>query len=95
VSVAERAVVAEGGERTELAAVSAAFWTRRWEAAGEIVRSAVARGEVPDGTDPRLVVELVVAPIHFRTFITRDAVSDDFLAQVVATVVRSVASPPA
>src|SRR5262245_52002902 len=87
-----RAVVAEGGDRTELGAVSAAFWAHRWEAAGDIVRRAIARGELAEDTDHRLVVELVVAPIHFRTFITGDAVTDDFVAEVVATVVRG-ASP--
>ena len=44
-----RAVVAEGGDRTELGAVSAAFWARRWEAAGDIVRRAIAGGELPTG----------------------------------------------
>jgi AcrR family transcriptional regulator len=88
-----RAVVAEGGDRTELGAVSAAFWARRWEAAGDIVRRAIARGELPPATDHRLLVELVVAPIHFRTFITGDAVTDDLLAEVVATVVGN-AGPP-
>jgi AcrR family transcriptional regulator len=84
-----RAIVAEGGDRPELGAVSAAFWAQRWEAAGGIVRRAIARGELPEATDHRLLVELVVAPIHFRTFITGDAVTDDLLAEIVAAVVTS------
>jgi hypothetical protein len=87
--------VAEGGDRTELGAVSAAFWAQRWSAAGDIVRRAIARGELPAGTDHRLVVELVVAPIQFRRFITGDAVTDDFLVEVVATVVRGARPPSA
>ncbi len=82
-----RAVVAEGGDRTELGAVSAAFWAQRWEGAGEIVRRAIARGELPEGTDHRLVVELVVAPIQFRRFITGEPVTDELLVQIVRTVV--------
>ena len=82
-----RAVVAEGGDRTELGAVSAAFWAQRWEGAGEIVRRAIARGELPEGTDHRLVVELVVAPIQFRRFITSEPVTDELLVQIVRTVV--------
>jgi AcrR family transcriptional regulator len=85
-----RAVVAEGGDRTELSAVSSAFWAQRWEGAGEIVRRAIARGEVPERTDHRLVVELVVAPIHFRTFVTNDPVTDELLVQIVATVLEGV-----
>ena len=89
-----RAVVAEGGgDRTELSEVSSAFWARRWEGAGEIVRRAIARGELPETTDHRLVVELVVAPIHFRTFITNDPVTDELLVQIVATVLQGVGSP--
>jgi AcrR family transcriptional regulator len=83
-----RAVVTEGGDRTELGAVSAAFWAQRWEAAGEIVRRAIVRGELPGTTDHRLLIELVVAPIQFRTFITGDPVTDDLLAHIVTTVVR-------
>jgi AcrR family transcriptional regulator len=83
-----RAVVTEGGDRTELGTVSAAFWAHRWEAAGYIVRRAIARGELPETTDHRLLIELVVAPIHFRTFITGDPVPDDLLTDLVTTVVR-------
>ena len=67
--------------------MSAAFWAQRWEGAGEIVRRAIARGELPQGTDQRLVVELVVAPIHFRRFITGEPVTDELLVQIVRTVV--------
>jgi hypothetical protein len=80
--------VTEGGDRTELGAVSAVFWAQRWEAAGEIVRRAIVRGELPGTTDHRLLIELVVAPIQFRTFITGDPVTDDLLADIVTTVVR-------
>jgi AcrR family transcriptional regulator len=83
-----RAVVAEGGDRTELGAASAAFWAQRWQAAGDIVRRAIARGELPETTDHRLLIELVVAPIQFRTFITADPVPDDLLTDIVTTVVR-------
>jgi AcrR family transcriptional regulator len=82
-----RAVVAEGGSHTQLGAVSAAFWAGRWEGAGEIVRQAIARGELPEGTDHRLLVELVVAPIQFRRFVTSEPVTDELLVQIVRTVV--------
>jgi len=82
-----RAVVADGGDRTELGAVSAAFWAQRWEGAGEIVRRAIAGGELAPETDERLVVELVVAPIHFRRFVTNEPVTDELLVQIVRTVV--------
>jgi AcrR family transcriptional regulator len=87
-----RAIVAEGGDRTELAAASGVFWAQRWEAAADMVRRAIARGELPAEADHRTIVELVVAPIHFRTFITGDAVTDDFLVEVVATVVSGATS---
>jgi AcrR family transcriptional regulator len=82
-----RAVVAEGGG-SELGRVSTAFWAQRWAGAAEIVRRAIARGELRDGTDERVVVELVVAPIHFRTFITDEPVTDELMEQIVRTVVE-------
>lgn len=40
-----------------------------------IVARAVARGELPRGTDPAEMIKTLVAPIYFRTLVTREPVT--------------------
>jgi hypothetical protein len=35
-----------------------------------MIERAVARGELPDGVDSQLVLEALIAPLHFRTLLT-------------------------
>jgi hypothetical protein len=52
-----------------------------------MIERAAARGEIPMPSDPALVVELVVAPTHFRLLLSREPVDDRFadaLAELVA-----------
>ncbi|GGY28641.1 TetR family transcriptional regulator [Streptomyces omiyaensis] len=37
----------------------------------QIVREAVARGELPEGTDPALALDLVVGPLYWRLVVVR------------------------
>jgi AcrR family transcriptional regulator len=66
------------------------YWDLRFAAAGEVVRRAVARGELPEGTPERLVMEMAAAPIYLRLFITRDVVDEEYLDYVVEYVLRGV-----
>jgi AcrR family transcriptional regulator len=46
------------------------FWRRRYELASAMIERAVERGELPDTVDSRLVLEALIAPLHFRTLLT-------------------------
>lgn len=50
----------------ELQAARTAFWDERFARAAVMVERAVDRGELPPGTDARLLLEAVVAPLHLR-----------------------------
>jgi len=66
-----------------IAAEARAYWAQRFDAAGEIVRRAIQRQELPDDTPERLLLELAVAPIYLRLFIVGEPVDDTYLEEVV------------
>lgn len=55
-----------------------------------IVERAVARGELPPGTDPDTVVDGVAGPLFYRLFMTGAPVDDAVVARVVDTVLDGV-----
>lgn len=53
---------------------------------------AIARGELPEGTDPAEMIKTLVAPIYFRVLITGERVDDgtaDAAAKVALTAARA------
>ena len=74
-----------------LAAGRADFWQTRYDAARVIVDRAVARRELPGGTDPLLVIEMVIAPLHFRTLLTREPIDTELIEKIVGAVERGFA----
>ena len=87
-----RAVVAAGSHDAPLADASHRFWTERLALDGEIVERAIARGEVPAGTDPRTVIEAVLGPIYFRLLVTAEPPEPEFIERVVAMVAAGAAA---
>jgi AcrR family transcriptional regulator len=78
-----------------LAAGRARFWLGRYETARVIVDRAIERRELAAGTDPQLALELLVAPLHFRKLLTRQAVDDAFVKHTVDTLIRGLHQPEA
>ncbi|MEZ0052416.1 AcrR family transcriptional regulator [Mycobacterium sp. MAA66] len=76
-----------------LADSRAQYWQSRVDAASAIFERATDRGELPAGADPRLVLELLVAPLHTRALITRWPVDDGVIEQIVDALLRGVSSP--
>jgi AcrR family transcriptional regulator len=50
------------------------------------VERAIARGELPRGTDPRLVFEPVMATFHLKAIVFRDELEPGFVERVVDVV---------
>ena len=51
-----------------------------------MIARAIARGEVPASTDPRLALEALIGPLHFRALLTREP-GDPALAERLAALV--------
>ncbi|MFE9789496.1 TetR/AcrR family transcriptional regulator [Nocardia salmonicida] len=71
------------------------FWEARYEANQPIVTRAVERGELPADAETRTVIETLIAPIHFRHFLTREPMDERFVEQHVIRVIRALQSDPA
>jgi len=80
--------MAVADDDAELAAARADFWSVRHDATKVIVDRAVQRGELPPGTDSELVLQMVIAPIHFRALLTRQAIDDGLITHIVDAVER-------
>jgi AcrR family transcriptional regulator len=55
-----------------------------WE---EVVRRAIARGEIPEGSDPHIIVDTLSGALFSRMNRTRQRVDDDYLSALVDLVV--------
>lgn len=78
----------------QVAEARKAFWDKRYEANQAMVTRAVERGELPAGTDAKTVIETLIAPIHFRRFLTHEPMDDRFIDQHVTRVIRALQSDP-
>ncbi|MET7143557.1 TetR/AcrR family transcriptional regulator [Xanthomonas sp. PPL139] len=67
-----------------------AFWRARYEAASVIITRAIARGELPESTNTQLVLEALIAPLHFRTLLTRRSLDRSLPEQLVNLVLNGV-----
>ncbi len=65
-----RAAITLADDDPEVDAVRRRFWDRQLDDAAVVVTRAVERGELPDGTDPRLFLEQVFGPVYFRVLVT-------------------------
>ena len=92
VAAMARAVAAESPRDGRLAAANSRFWAERLALDGVIVERAIERGEVAAGTDPRLVIEAVLGPIHLRLLLTGERVDRSFLVSIVDVVVDGVST---
>ncbi|MEU6559499.1 TetR/AcrR family transcriptional regulator [Nocardia nova] len=67
-----------------------AFWEARYEANRALVTRAVERGELPADINARTVFETLIAPIHFRHFLTHEPMDNRFVDQHVTRVIRAL-----
>jgi AcrR family transcriptional regulator len=69
------------------------YWRARLDQCSAVVERAVARGELPAGTDHRLVFELLIGPIHARILLSPDTLDDVETTTIVDAVLNGVARP--
>ncbi|MFF0868130.1 TetR/AcrR family transcriptional regulator [Nonomuraea sp. NPDC050227] len=70
------AFVAAAVQSPEAARALHAFFAARHDQSAEVVRRAIARGELPDVVDVREVIRVAVAPVYYRLFVAHEPVSE-------------------
>ncbi|WP_309226712.1 MULTISPECIES: TetR-like C-terminal domain-containing protein [unclassified Mycolicibacterium] len=59
-----------------------------------VVDRAVDRHEVPADTDARLVLETLIAPLQFRTLVTRENFDHQYCRDLVQLIVDGISTRP-
>jgi AcrR family transcriptional regulator len=85
-----RTLVAAALVSDDVARVQTGFWSERFELTTAIVDRAVVRGELPAGTDARLVIESLIGPLYVRLLLTGGPVDRAYAARVAAFVTAAV-----
>ena len=71
-----RGLIVGGLTSPEIAGVMSQFWAGRQAAIGVIVDRAVARGQLPAGTDPAALMHAMAAPMFYELLVTHVPVTE-------------------
>jgi AcrR family transcriptional regulator len=71
-----------------------AFWARRLDVLSPVVARGIERGDLRTDIDARLLLEMLIAPIHGRVLLTGEPVDDDLAQQLVEVVLNGAAAKP-
>lgn len=75
---------------TETASARDRFWAAHMAEAGAIVDRAVARGELPEATDPSALIDLVIGPAVLRLLLMGQDLDEDQARRIVARAIASL-----
>ncbi|GHE81576.1 TetR family transcriptional regulator [Amycolatopsis deserti] len=75
--------LASAGDDPAIRRLRDQYWDARYAQSSQIAARAIERGELPDTTDPRFVLEMLVAPLHFRIVLTREPLDPDLPTRIV------------
>jgi AcrR family transcriptional regulator len=78
---------------SELAAARDRFWAVHLEEARSVVERAVARSELPPGTDPAALIDLVIGPALVRLLLMGHDLGRDETAEIVDRAIRALRTP--
>ncbi|MDT7746070.1 MAG: hypothetical protein QOE59_5148 [Actinomycetota bacterium] len=67
------------------------YWASRYALSKQMITRAVDRGELPDTVDPRLAIEMLVSPVHFRIVLTREPIDARMPALLVDALLGGLA----
>jgi AcrR family transcriptional regulator len=80
-------LMAEASRNPQIAeTLQTALRTHQQAVGDKLVGQAIARGELPDDTDPQLVVDLILGPLYWRLAVSRNPISDDYLTKLTAAI---------
>ncbi|GAB3689640.1 TetR/AcrR family transcriptional regulator [Nocardiopsis oceani] len=77
------AMLADAVRIPEVALVRDRMFADRIERAKPVVERAVARGELPQGTEPALLVRALAAPLYLRLLVTGDPLDDEAVREAL------------
>jgi AcrR family transcriptional regulator len=85
-------LVANADNDPAFAAHRAEFIRIRFAAMQEMFRRAAERGELREGIDHEIALDLALGPLYVRTLITRQPIDDAFIKHFIDTLLRGLAA---
>jgi AcrR family transcriptional regulator len=85
-----RTLIAAALVSDDVARVHTDFWGERFELTTVIVDRAMARRELPAGTDGRLVIESLIGPLYVRLLLTGEPLDRAYADRVAALVTAAL-----
>ena len=80
-------LMAEAARNPQIAeTLQKALRTHQQSVGDKLIGQAVARGELPAGTDPEVAVDLILGPLYWHLAVARTPLTDDYLEKLTATV---------
>jgi AcrR family transcriptional regulator len=70
------------------------FWSHRLDALSPVVQRGIERGDLRPDTDARLLLEMLVAPIHGRLLLTGEPVDEGLGERLVELALNGAAAAP-
>ncbi|WP_155368900.1 TetR/AcrR family transcriptional regulator [Catellatospora vulcania] len=86
-------LLAEAARNPEIAqTLQQALRANQHEIGSLLVGRAIERGELPEGADPDLAVDLIVGPIYWRLTVNRDPLPPDYVPRLVTAVIAALSA---
>lgn len=84
-------LMAEAARNAKIAeTLQRALRTHQQAVGDKIVGQAVARGELPVGTDAGLAVDMMLGPLYWRLAVSRTPIDDDYLEKLATAVMGAL-----
>nr|WP_296075141.1 TetR/AcrR family transcriptional regulator [uncultured Actinoplanes sp.] len=84
-------LMAEAARNPQIAeTLQKALRTHQQAVGDKLVGQAVARGELPEGTDPEIAVDMILGPLYWRLAVSRTPVGDDYLSRLTTAVMAAM-----
>ncbi|MER7954418.1 TetR/AcrR family transcriptional regulator [Streptomyces sp. NPDC096030] len=84
-------LLVEAARQPEIAdAIKAALLDGQQGVVAQIVREAVSRGELPDGTDPERALDLIVGPLYWRLVVVRGELPQGYVDDLARSAVAAL-----
>ncbi|MCT4355981.1 TetR/AcrR family transcriptional regulator [Streptomyces sp. Je 1-79] len=84
-------LLVEAARQPEIAdAIKAALLDSQQGVVAQIVREAVARGELPEGTNPERALDLVVGPLYWRLVVVRGELPKGYVDDLARSAVAAL-----
>ncbi|GGN70557.1 TetR family transcriptional regulator [Actinoplanes lobatus] len=84
-------LMAEAARNPQIAETLQRALRTHQQAVGEkLIGQAVARGELPEGTDPEVAVDMILGPLYWRLAVARQPIGEDYLEKFTVAVTAAL-----